>query len=72
MTLMDKTLSIFIDSLPHENVYVLVQWPWVQELMEYGWFRKECYLHQAFDGQPYPPSAYFVPIGRIHALPKPD
>ncbi|MEO7214202.1 hypothetical protein [Mucilaginibacter sp.] len=54
-----------------EDLYRLVQWPWVQELMEYEWFRQECYLHQAFDDQPYFDSAYFVPIERIIEINKP-
>ncbi|CAN5289440.1 hypothetical protein BH09BAC6_BH09BAC6_28350 [soil metagenome] len=48
-----------------ENLYTLVQWPWVQELMEHEWFRLECYLLQAFADQEYFDSAYFVPITRI-------
>ena len=48
--------------------YVLIVWPWVQELMEYPWFRKECYLMQGFDDQEHFDSAYFVPKKRIDEL----
>jgi hypothetical protein len=53
----------------HEE-YVLVLWPWVQELMEYLWFRKECYLLVAFDDQEHIDSAYFVPKRRIEEIEK--
>jgi hypothetical protein len=50
--------------------YVLVLWPWVQELMEYPWFRTECYLLQGWKGQEHyeSPAAYFVPTKRINDL----
>ena len=54
-----------------EDLYTLVQWPWVQELMEYDWFRQDCYLHQAFDDQIYHDSAYFVPVLRIVEINQP-
>lgn len=57
------------DSL--NDMYVLIKWPWVQNLMEHPWFRHECILHQAFDDQEYLDSAYFVPIERIKELSKP-
>jgi hypothetical protein len=60
-----------IDSTPTENLYVLVCWPWVQELMEYPWFRPECCLYQAFDDQEHLDSAYFVPLGRLREIGKP-
>src|SRR5579872_4440541 len=55
---------LVINSVPviTEDLYLLVRWPWVQELMEYEWFRQECYLHQAFDDQDHLDSAYFVPL----------
>ncbi len=48
--------------------YVLVVWPFVQELMEYPWFRTECYLLQALEGQKHLDSSYFVPKKRIQEL----
>src|SRR5580704_6436047 len=46
---------LMIDSVSFitEDLYVLIQWPWVQELMDYDWFHQDCYLHQAFDDQEY-------------------
>jgi hypothetical protein len=55
-----------------ESVYVLIEWPWVQELMEHEWFRNECYLHQAFEDQPHLDSAYFVPLVRLRQLQQPE
>jgi hypothetical protein len=55
----------FIKETPPQSIYILVLWPWVQELMEYTWFRKECILYNAFDHQEYYDSAYFVPIQRM-------
>ncbi|HEY8931424.1 MAG TPA: hypothetical protein VIM55_19630 [Mucilaginibacter sp.] len=46
-----------------ENVYVLILWPYVQELMGYDWFRAECILYMPFDDQTRHDSAYFVPPG---------
>ena len=46
--------------------YVLILWPEVQELMEYPWFRQECYLLNAFEEQAYYYSAYFVPEERYN------
>lgn len=48
--------------------YTLVLWPRVQSLMYYDWFKKECYLCQAFEGQKYYDSAYFVPTKRLKEL----
>jgi len=54
-----------------EDLYALIQWPWVQDLMEYEWFRPECHLHQVFTDQEYLDSAYFVPITRIIEINQP-
>jgi len=51
-----------------ENTYVLIFWPYVQELMGYDWFCAECILYMAFDGQPPHDSAYFVPLERIKEI----
>jgi hypothetical protein len=62
---MNTAQLTFIIETPAESIYILVLWPWVQELMEYNWFRKECFLHNAFDDQEYQESAYFIPVKRI-------
>lgn len=49
-----------------DELYVLVKWPFVQDLMEEVWFRSECVLYQAFDDQEHLDSAYFVPLNRIY------
>ena len=68
---MNDDLAAKIEAFASEDVYVLVHWPWVQDLMEYPWFRQECILYQAFDDQEHLDSAYFVPIERIIELSKP-
>lgn len=50
------------------NYYVLIEWPQVQDLMEYDWFREECYLLQAAPWQDHIDSAYFVPKDRLDEL----
>jgi hypothetical protein len=47
------------------NGYILIKFPEIQYYMGEDWFRKECYLLQAFDDQEHIDSAYFVPINRI-------
>jgi hypothetical protein len=54
-----------------EELYVLVRWPDVQELMGYEWFHQECFLCQSNDDQEDLSSAYFVPISRIMAVKQP-
>jgi hypothetical protein len=65
---MDNKLTNVIDSHSPDHLYVLITWPWVQELMEYNWFRNECILYQAFDEQQHLDSAYFVPIVRLSEI----
>ena len=48
--------------------YLLIVWPDVQELMDYPFFRKECYLLQAFDDQHDYGGAYFVPKARLEEI----
>ena len=48
--------------------YVLIVWPWVQELMGYPWFREECYLMHGFEWQEHVHSSYFVPKKRIEEV----
>ncbi len=48
--------------------FVLVIWPWVQELMDYPWFRQECYLMQGFPWQEHHDSSYFVPKKRLEEI----
>ena len=68
---MNTELSTLISIAAIEDFYLLVKWPYVQDLMDYAWFQKECYLHQPFPEQEYFPSAYFVPLARILALKQP-
>lgn len=49
-----------------DDLYVLVKWPFVQDLMEADWFRAECILYQSSDDQEYFDSAYFVPLNRLY------
>jgi hypothetical protein len=63
---MKTPLSTFIEETPADSLYALVQWPWVQELMEYKWFKQECILYNATDEQQYLDSSYFVPVKRMH------
>lgn len=49
-----------------DDLYVLVRWPFVQDLMEAEWFRAECILYQSFDEQEHLDSAYFVPLNRLY------
>jgi hypothetical protein len=55
-----------------DELYVLIKWPFVQDLMEYSWFRLECILYQAFEEQEYLDSAYFVPLKRIYEVKNED
>jgi hypothetical protein len=52
----------------NEKEYLLVLWPWCQELMKYDWFRKECYLLLASDDQEQFDGAYFVPKHRLEKI----
>jgi len=54
-----------------DELYVLVEWPFVQGLMEYEWFRQECFLYSALHDQVYLDSAYFVPLTRLMAITRP-
>ena len=51
-----------------EEVYILIQLPFIQELMEYDWFDAECFLHQALENQDHLDSAYFVPLLRLQQI----
>ena len=55
-----------------DELYVLIKWPFVQDLMEYSWFRSECLLYQPFDDHEYLDSAYFVPLKRIYEIKEED
>jgi hypothetical protein len=57
--------DLFPSNSSANDVYELVKWPEVQELMEYDWFRNECFLCNASDSQEQLSSAYFVPIRRL-------
>lgn len=51
-----------------DELYILVKWPFVQDLMEYSWFKSECLLYNAFEEQEDIDSAYFVPLKRIYEV----
>lgn len=55
-----------------DELYILIKWPFVQDLMTYEWFRSECILHQAFDDQEHLDSAYFIPLKRIYEITNED
>jgi hypothetical protein len=42
--------------------YILIEWPFSQELMDESWFSEEAILH------PESSSAYFVPLKRVTTL----
>ena len=46
---------------PEDYIYVLVQWPETQVLMDYDWFDKEASLA---DFNKFGSSAYFIPQTR--------
>jgi hypothetical protein len=62
---MKGKLMAFIERHTIEQVYVLVQWPDVQDFMEEEWFAAEGILYQAFPDQEHLDSAYFIPLKRI-------
>lgn len=49
-----------------DSLFVVVQWPDVQELMEESWFREEAILINDEKGlDKFGSSAYFVPVIRL-------
>jgi hypothetical protein len=60
-------LLAFVEANDVNDMYVLIRWPHVQELMKYYWFDPECYLYKSFGFQ----RSYFVPIGRILKIKEP-
>jgi hypothetical protein len=65
-----EQLTETLKETSEDDLYVLVRWPQVQELMEHNWFRSECLLYNPFDEQVYLDSAYFVPAIRLAELRK--
>jgi len=65
---MDTNLKAFIATQSTDDLYVLIRWPFVQDLMDYDWFREESILYQAFEDQEYLDSSYFVPVTRLHEI----
>ncbi|MFC0515163.1 hypothetical protein ACFFGT_13170 [Mucilaginibacter angelicae] len=63
---MSNNLPLFSSATSVDDLYVLIRWPFVQDLMEADWFRSECVLYQAFDDQEHLDSAYFVPLNRLY------
>lgn len=53
----------------NESVYTIITWPEIQNLMEFDWFKSECYLINDDKGvEEFGSSAYFVPTNRITEL----
>lgn len=49
-----------------DSVFILVEWPEVQDFMDKEWFRSEAVLYQVFDEeQTGKDSAYLIPIERV-------
>ena len=49
-----------------DSIFILVEWPEVQEFMDKEWFRSEAVLYQVFgEEQVSRDSAYLIPINRI-------
>ncbi len=52
--------------------YILVQWPEVQDYMEYPWFRSECFLcgysEESTQELGSLDSAYFIPYNRLEEV----
>ncbi|MGF7040093.1 hypothetical protein [Mucilaginibacter lappiensis] len=59
---------LFSSATSVDELYILVKWPFVQDLMEYDWFKSECLLYNAFEEQEHIDSAYFVPLKRIYEV----
>ena len=64
---MDSNLSTLIDSLPSNTLYVLVRWPFFEELKKCSWFDDECVYYGTWDTESII-KAYFVPISRMLEL----
>ncbi|WP_462265123.1 hypothetical protein [Mucilaginibacter sp.] len=58
-------LLITPDVLPCCTLYILLQWPYVQDLMEQSWFQSDCILYQPTQDQEHLPQAYFIPMERF-------
>lgn len=65
---MPNTQYQFSSATSVDELYVLIKWPFVQDLMNYDWFRTECLLYQAFEEQEHLDSAYFVPLKRLYEV----
>lgn len=60
-----QAILITNEVLPVYRIYVLIEWPYVQDLMSQPWFATDCMLYQATDEQEQLPQAYFVPMERF-------
>jgi len=65
---MNTPIEKFVLETTPDELYKIVQWPDVQDLMEYDWFRSESILYQPFEDQVYLDSAYFVPLQRLFEI----
>jgi hypothetical protein len=55
-------------ALKLEGVYMLVQWPASQLIMDEEWFDSECHLADTHKAPELGNSAYFVPVKRLGDL----
>jgi hypothetical protein len=68
---MSSILSSVIGSQNIDELYVVVPWPYVQDLFEYEWFEDECYLQLPEPELNLIPARYFVPLTRLLAIAQP-
>jgi hypothetical protein len=68
---MSSILSSVIGSQTIDELFVVVAWPYVQDLFDYDWFESECYLQLSEQESDVTPVSYFVPISRLLALTQP-
>lgn len=53
------------ETLARCSIYVLIEWPYVHDLMSQEWFHSECILYENAEHQQHLASAYFVPLLRF-------
>jgi hypothetical protein len=64
ITLNGTQLTIAVNKLPKQTIYLLVQWPCLDPLVQYDWFNAECLPYQP-NGEPPSPLAALVPLERF-------
>ncbi|WP_462265124.1 hypothetical protein [Mucilaginibacter sp.] len=63
ITLKGSQLDMNFNQVPTQTVYLLVQWPYLDQLMHYDWFNAECLPYQP-SGEAPSPLAALVPLER--------